>query len=697
MKKFLLLTSMVLSVLISEARDFTYKNINYTITDAKAKTCMTRAGTYMSDYTGNIASGRLELPETVYDGDVPYTLTAIGELSFNQQSITSLILPNTITEIHTNAFYKCEQLTEVTIPASLKKIGIGGFNINLSLKRINITDLAAWCAIEFAHGSSNPLYDGGRSGFLYLNGKKISEQLVIPEGVTSISNYAFNNYSGLESLTIPSTVETIGAEAFSGCNSLSSVTINAEALQSVGERAFYNVSKVKELNISSIADLCKVSLEEGLASICSYDGNVNFVKDNVTLDGSRSTPKFVIPEGVKTIGAHAFDDMKLYGGISLPNSLESIGPRAFRSTVTMGDNYYSLTIPNSVTEIGDYAFYSCYNISSVTIGESVSSIGKCAFGYSGLKSLYIPASVTNIEWNAFEYVKSITSITYDTKSPKKFFQDLFTSDVCNKATVYVPVGVKAKIENLYPWQKFKNIEEKSSTLNVGFNSGGQILYGNEEISSGSQIPPVAEGMSFMIIPELGYRVDEILMNGVNASNVEYDPVKHTCVLYPNTNSIRNNFYIRFSKIGEATLVVSSPKNHTVSYKCPEQSDITVSLEPESGWSLHSATLNGEPVQFNNDSSITISSITGFNELNVIYIQDGASNIEDVETAETPISINVANNILTVHNKSLEEPVFVYDLSGNMIVSTTDDETYLPVSNTVAIIKVANKVFKVAIR
>ena len=138
------------------------------------------------------------------------------------------------------AFLDCRSLTSVTIPDSVTSIGRSAFSGCRGLARIHITDLKAWCNIN---GLSN--LTGVSKYDLFLNDAMITE-LVLPYGLTSISNYAFWNCNGLTSVTIPDSVTWIGREAFRNCSGLASVTI-PDSVTSIGEYAFYGCDELTDV------------------------------------------------------------------------------------------------------------------------------------------------------------------------------------------------------------------------------------------------------------------------------------------------------------------------------------------------------------------------------------------------------------------------------------------------------------------
>lgn len=153
--------------------------------------------------------------ELLYAADIDFLsyLNAVPRGCFVRSDIIDIILPKTITRIKDYAFYKCSSLISVTIPDNVTSIGTSAFSECSSLTDVYITDLSAWCGISFSNFFDNPLYYAKN---LYLNGKLVTD-LVIPDGVTSIGNYAFSDCDGLTSVTIPDSVTSIGYYAFSDC------------------------------------------------------------------------------------------------------------------------------------------------------------------------------------------------------------------------------------------------------------------------------------------------------------------------------------------------------------------------------------------------------------------------------------------------------------------------------------------------
>lgn len=161
-------------------------------------------------------------------------VTTIGENAFNGCSkLTSVVIPDSVYTIDTQAFYDCTGLTSVTIPKSSCTFWTSAFGGCSSLTAVHITDMTAWCHLNFIDISSNPLYYADN---LYLNRELVTE-LVIPETVTSIGNYAFCGCDSLTKVTLGDNVSDIGEKAFAYCPNMKTVTIGS-GVNRIRTRAF---------------------------------------------------------------------------------------------------------------------------------------------------------------------------------------------------------------------------------------------------------------------------------------------------------------------------------------------------------------------------------------------------------------------------------------------------------------------------
>ena len=191
----------------------------------------------------------LEIPSSVTSlGDEAFTncygltsvtigngVASIGNYAFYAcHALTSIEIPNSVTGIGDGAFYSCDALTNVTIGTGVKSIGFEAFNFCSALKEVHISDLSAWCKIDFVDNYANPLYYAGN---LYLNGNLLTE-LVIPNDITEIYSYTFSNCSALTSVTIGNNVTRIGSSAFEGCDKISKIEIESAENISIYSNSF---------------------------------------------------------------------------------------------------------------------------------------------------------------------------------------------------------------------------------------------------------------------------------------------------------------------------------------------------------------------------------------------------------------------------------------------------------------------------
>ena len=230
----------------------------------------------------------------------------------------------------------------------------------------------------------------------------------IPNNVTNIDNNAFRGCTSLTSVTIPNSVMSIGDYAFYGCTGLTSITI-PNRVTYIGEYTFKGCTSLTSVTIGeSVSEIGK-SAFESCTSLTSVVWNaihcVNFIIPDAPFPNSVTS--FTFGEKVEHVPAYLCYDMSVLASITIPNSVTSIGGGAFSGCSSLT----SVTIPHSVTSIGNDAFYGCSSLTSVAIPSSVTSIGYAAFsGCSSLTSVIIPNGVTNID-GVFYGCSSLTSVT----------------------------------------------------------------------------------------------------------------------------------------------------------------------------------------------------------------------------------------------------------------------------------------------
>ncbi|MBP3375184.1 MAG: leucine-rich repeat domain-containing protein [Clostridia bacterium] len=276
-------------------------------------------------------------------------ISAIGSFAFsNCVKLNGIDIPEGCTDIGERAFQGCTSLVSVKIPATLQTIGDSAFAGARISDAVYITSLEAWLAIDMR---SNPVSYAVNA--LKLNGEAITE-LVIPEGITEIGDYAFQNCSFVKSVVIPSTVRRIGNYAFSGCKSLESVTIPSNVTY-IGECAFSGCESLESIVVPEAV----TQLGKGAFSGCTE---------------LRSA---TLPSGITVIKEALFKDCEKLQSVNIPSRVTTIEAEAFRNCASL----MSITLPASLRQtnysnaIGTNAFAGCYrlveiyNLSSINIAR----------------------------------------------------------------------------------------------------------------------------------------------------------------------------------------------------------------------------------------------------------------------------------------------------------------------------------------
>lgn len=339
---------------------------NQTYTDVKTVTVKKTGHSISGNSCVNCGQPASEGLAMVLISEGEYTVSGIGTCTD-----TEILIPTTyndlpVVSVEASAFLNNTAITSVVLPDGITSIGENAFNGCESLTSVTF-------------GKNSQVSSIGPGAFNYCYSL---ESITIPESVTNIGSEAFNYCCGLRSVTFGenSQLTSIGDYAFLGCYSLESITIPA-SVTSIGEWAFVECYRLVE-----VWNLSKLNITAGSED----NGYVAYYAKRVETEPSES---YVYTD---ENGYVIYYDGKV------------------KALINYTGNETKLTIPDDITELNCFALSDCYNITSVTFGENsqLTSIGDGAFNWcESLESITIPDSVTSIGEGAFCCCAKLTSIT----------------------------------------------------------------------------------------------------------------------------------------------------------------------------------------------------------------------------------------------------------------------------------------------
>ena len=352
---------------------------------------------------------------------IPQTLTQVTITDSNYiqygafencNNIKGITIPDGVTAIQQRTFYNCTSLCRLNSTVD------GEFNLPKGVKTIwdyafyNCDGMVIFNCADGITSIRQEAFNG--CNFLTQFNSENANELIVPDTVTTIGQYAFQNVSLVKNVVVPDSVTYIGIGAFSGCKSLESITIPF-----IGD----SNKTTEDTNQYPLGYIFGSSSYTGGYGITQY-----YVGENIN---SYTSNTYYIPVSLKNvtvtndliISLGSFHNCSIIESITIPSTVTYIGNYAFSGCSKLNRLNSAIdgecNIPQNVTRIGQYIFKGCTNISKVTTGESIETIGYHAFydctalvQFNGdnVGEFVIPDTVTSIGAGAF-YGSKMVSLT----------------------------------------------------------------------------------------------------------------------------------------------------------------------------------------------------------------------------------------------------------------------------------------------
>lgn len=584
-KRFLLTMCLCVLALTANAYDFEADGIYYIIVSDASCAVIGSA-----DETGGIV-----IPERVTDGEKSYVVTEIADGAFRGSGVTSVTIPNSVTEIGALAFCECFALTSVNFPSSLKTIGMQAFQTCYRLGG----------DVVFSDGLEE--IGAGAFGLCGLT------SVTIPASVTSIGEAAFFcSSASFKSVTMLGTTPCeCGKDAFGESDLIIHVpagagktykssssghwydyryliddgTIDADfevdgIYYKIKENGFVEVTskaqetasyrgeieipeyvtfQEKEYNVQGIGDnafggcgrLSSVECDGEYLNVgkeafygCEYLISLDFVLGNVgdlAFYGCSNLNQVAIDGN---IGTEAFEGCGSLEAVSFGSNVKSIGAMAF----ALCSSLTSVEIPKGIRDINVFTFTGCTNLMSVKIPDGVTSISIEAFsGCSSLVDVTIPSSVTTLMAEAFGRCDNLKTVTMKSATPCEMFLGNPFYGCTSLETIYVPYGSGASYKAAEGWSDYAS---KIVEMSAGPGPSGDVN-GDGNLTMGDVVTVVNDILN---VSQSGFDASEADVNGDGKVTMG-DVVKMVNIMLGNDNPSKASSMRRQSTTAEEKIIL----------------------------------------------------------------------------------------------------------------------------------------------
>lgn len=466
--------------------DFEYEGINYNeLNDTTVEVAT-------NHYTG----GDIVIPQQVKKGDKSMTVVAVGRYAFacySEPTLTSITLPETVTTIGENAFYRQAKLTELPLGDNITQVGDYAFS-GTGVKELVL---------------SHVCWDRGMS--LFSDCRELTS-ITLPEGMEVLPESFVSGCKSLKEVRLPASLRRIGQSAFSRCSALESISL-PDGLQEIENSVFFQCSSLKS-----------ISLPEGLQRL---EGSVFY--------GCSALEAANVPAGIKRLPSNCFEDCTSLCRFTIPGTVEEMEYGVFRGCTALEQ----VTMPDcKLASIPSYTFQNCKSLKELPLPESIEGIGNEAFDGSGLRSITIDHPLST-DYNAFSNCYDLMDVYVETLmigdqwGMKYIPREAFGNATYFFGTLHVPEGKRNYLQQQSEcWRQFRNVVETNTSgktycsVNIkcpsmfyllvnGQETDGQELH--DEMEEGSRLTIGLDSEKMQLSSWTRWLISGITVNGKDMS------------------------------------------------------------------------------------------------------------------------------------------------------------------------------------
>ena len=441
---------------VASAETYTYGDYDYSVRDDQT--------VFILAYTGK--DKVVNIPEEIEGKKVG----VIGHIAFLSNSIEIVNIPNTVTVLSYECFFRCGNLREITIPESVSEIGGVPVTECPSVEKINVSEKN-----NYYRSVDGVLFSKDMSQLIYYPSNKAGDSYKVPDEVKEFSpcadNGAFNYNQNLKSVTLNANINlsswNFPRSSFAYASKLEAIYVDSknpyltsdngilyskdktilvsypanrsqtryvmpDNVRRMSENAFYGAKNLKEIQLSKKLEIrvygvqfflgCRnlesISIPESNNDFYTVDGVLFRKRDFDGLDNpslisypqNKKDSKYEVPTTVKSIGVSAFEGNTNLSTVIIPDNVEEINGSAFMDCTLLS----KVVLPSNLKEITYWTFNNCSSLTDIDIPASVTTVGVSAFlNCSSLKNVTIPSNVTKIVFYAFGYSSDISDRNVD--------------------------------------------------------------------------------------------------------------------------------------------------------------------------------------------------------------------------------------------------------------------------------------------